>query len=285
MDVGGIGTSFTPAPSAAPDAGGSLFPGIGSIVGGALGGIGSVISGLFAQSSAKRQMDFQERMSSTAHQREVTDLRAAGLNPILSASHGGASSPGGASAQMPNPGQDLGAGVSASARMMGIEMPQLESSIRLQAAQGESQYASAESNRADAVLKLTQANAIGTDVSLKQATRDRILQLTQPEVGESLARSALMRQQKEVEQASALQIQQDTQRSAAQTANERARLGRIEYESSSTGIGIDAATKVIGAAGDLIPLGKGIKALGGIVGGGPASGQRVKGAINSLRGN
>jgi len=70
--------------------------------------VGDVISGFSSAKEAKKNRQFQYEMSSTAHQREVEDLRKAGLNPILSATGGsGASTTSGSMPDIPDYGRGI----------------------------------------------------------------------------------------------------------------------------------------------------------------------------------
>ncbi|QXP08158.1 MAG: DNA pilot protein [Arizlama microvirus] len=92
-----------------------MDPLTGSIVAGAASGganlLGTILTNEANRKEAKNNRNFQSEMSSSAHQREVADLRAAGLNPILSASGSGASTPSGAQATLENPGSAISTGI------------------------------------------------------------------------------------------------------------------------------------------------------------------------------
>ena len=75
-----------------------------AVIGGLVSGYGAYRANRETRASTGRQLAFQERMSNTAHQRQMADLKRSGINPMLAAKLGGASSPAGASYQASNIG-------------------------------------------------------------------------------------------------------------------------------------------------------------------------------------
>lgn len=145
-------------------------------------GVGST---LFGAHSAKQQMRFQREMSNTAHEREVRDLKRAGLNPILSAKYGGSSTPPGASSQASGPDIAHSALSAMQAKsqinLQNAQANQANSAANLSEAQaatvtgtlpGQIKKIDQEINSlvADQGLKNSQANAIKTQVQQYEAT-------------------------------------------------------------------------------------------------------------------
>ena len=70
----------------------------GSMLSGGIGYLGQESTNIANAEQAAKNRDFQERMSSTSYQRGRADMEAAGFNPMLAYSQGGASTPGGSQA-------------------------------------------------------------------------------------------------------------------------------------------------------------------------------------------
>lgn len=156
-----------------------------------MGLIENVIGGIFSSDSERRaadhaadrsdemareQMAFQERMSSTAHQREVKDLRAAGLNPILSANQG-ASTPSGAMGSAPKAGSLATTGdalfstiaTAMDAKRLDNDLKSGESARKLQDAQGAAAISASERDQSTAGESKVRSEALKSQLkSIKE---------------------------------------------------------------------------------------------------------------------
>lgn len=220
--------------------------GMDMLTGGAVSNAKSVAETNQSQMAlAQKQMDFQERMSNTAYERAMNDMRKSGLNPMLAFDKGGASTPSGAMATLTAPRKgDIGAGLANTAKEA------LGMSASLQNTHSQTQ--------------LNKANAQVADVSAEKLTAN---------AKESEANTQYTQQLKQKAKADTERAKQEAKRSRQDVERDEARRG-IDKKLAP----VDAIIERIGNAAGIVG-----SAFRGFTGGRRGSGQTNQSSNHSSR--